>query len=58
MGGDTDTNCCILGALIGASDGYENILTQEKRNKVLQCKADRQEMFRPLSEFEKIVENI
>jgi ADP-ribosylglycohydrolase len=25
MGGDVDTNCCILGGLLGVSDGYESI---------------------------------
>jgi len=33
IGGDTDTNACIVGGLIGAAEGYHN-LPQEWKNKV------------------------
>ncbi len=36
IGGDTDTNACIVGGLIGAAVGFENI-PEKMRNTVLTC---------------------
>ena len=36
QGGDTDTNACIVGALLGACVGYSS-LPQEQVNKMLSC---------------------
>ena len=36
MGGDTDTNCAIVGGLVGAYLGINNI-PSEKVKKVLEC---------------------
>ena len=35
-GGDTDTNCCIVGGMIGAMIGFEN-LPVDYREKMLLC---------------------
>jgi len=36
LGGDTDTNCCIVGGLIGAYLGLK-LIPEEKVKKVLAC---------------------
>jgi len=59
LGGDSDTNCCIVGGLIGAAVGLSNI-DKEKVNKVLkqsQVKVKRPEFINPkVSNVEEMIE--
>lgn len=41
-GGDTDTNACIIGGLLGARDGFE-ALNQDWVKKIMECNKEKQE---------------
>jgi len=65
-GGDTDTNACIVGAMIGAAIGYDKLFSQCKEQvKILlsldatEARRKRPEVFSPVSAFslvEKLVD--
>ena len=58
-GGDTDTNACIVGGLIGASLGFTSI-HETWRNSVLDASSDRPDWLQPKSEkhFRSLIDQI
>jgi ADP-ribosyl-[dinitrogen reductase] hydrolase len=53
-GGDTDTNACIVGGLLGAAHGVKSIKEKWVSN-VLKCESGRPKFLVPKYGFEKIV---